>query len=80
MSSHQYGAANGAIKNKGILSGVWIERSEVGSPGEFDHLTDEELEQQVRERLIALGWMPVPAITNGSILLNGGSHEHQDDD
>ena len=47
-----------------------IERSEVGSPGEFDHLTDDELERALIERLAQLGFAPV-AISNGSIALNG---------
>jgi hypothetical protein len=38
METKQFGAVNGAIKNKGILSGVWIERAEIGGPGDFDHL------------------------------------------
>jgi hypothetical protein len=53
----QFGAVNGAIKNKGILSGVWIERAEIGSPGEFDHLNDDELERLLIERLGALGFV-----------------------
>jgi len=55
MNSHQYNAANGAIKNKSVLSGVWIERAEIGGPGAFDHLTDDQLEHLLIERLGALG-------------------------
>jgi hypothetical protein len=55
MESKQFGAVNGAIKNKGILSGVWIERAEIGGPGAFDHLTDDELKRLLIERLGALG-------------------------
>ena len=62
----QLGAAVAAIKEKGVLSGKRIERSEVGSPGEFDHLTDDELERALIERLAQLGFAPV-AISNGSI-------------
>jgi hypothetical protein len=43
MESGQLNAAVAAIKEKGVLSGKRIERSEVGGPGEFDHLSDEEL-------------------------------------
>jgi len=66
----QLGAAVAAIKEKGVLSGKRIERSEVGSPGEVDHLTDDELERALIERLAQLGFAPV-AISNGSIALNG---------
>jgi hypothetical protein len=45
---NQLGAANTAIKGKAILSGKWIERAEVGSPGEYDALSDEELERHGR--------------------------------
>jgi hypothetical protein len=56
INSHQYNAANHAIKNKSVLSGVWIERAEIGSPGEFDHLKDDELERLLIERMAALGY------------------------
>jgi hypothetical protein len=36
MEINQLGAANTAIKGKAILSGKWIERAEVGPPGEFE--------------------------------------------
>jgi hypothetical protein len=36
-----------------------IERSEIGTPGEFDHLNDTELLQAPRERLSALGLSPI---------------------
>ena len=55
MRSHQYNAANGAIKNKSVLTGVWVERAEIGGPGDFDHLTDDDLERLLVERLGALG-------------------------
>jgi hypothetical protein len=38
-----------------VLSGQRIERKEIGAPGEFDALTDDELERAVIERLSALG-------------------------
>jgi hypothetical protein len=55
MKVNQLGAANTAIKGKAILSGKWIERQEVGSPGEYDALSDEELERQIMERVARLG-------------------------
>jgi hypothetical protein len=39
----------------GVLSGQRIERREVGSPGEFDRLTDDELERMLIEKIQELG-------------------------
>jgi hypothetical protein len=50
MESKQFNAANAAIREKSILSGHRIERSEIGSPGQFDNLTDDELWRVVVER------------------------------
>jgi len=52
----QYSAAVGAVKEMGILSGVRIDRREVGSPGEFDRLSDDELMQLIEGKveLVAL--------------------------
>jgi hypothetical protein len=55
MESKQFGAANGSIREMGVLSGVRIERAEIGTPGEFDHLSDDELLAALRERLNELG-------------------------
>lgn len=43
VENGQYSAAIAAIREKGILSGKRIERSEHGEPGEFDRMSDEEL-------------------------------------
>jgi hypothetical protein len=51
MKSGQYSAASAAVKIKSVLSGKWIERAEIGAPGEYDHLSDDELERQVMERV-----------------------------
>ena len=51
-------AAVAAIKEKGVLSGQRVERKEVGPPDSFDHLTDDELERALVERIRALGLMP----------------------
>ena len=59
MDRGQCGAANGAIKEKGVLSGVRIERSEVGLPGEFDHMSDEELRQSIIDQARELGFIMV---------------------
>jgi hypothetical protein len=50
MDSHQHAVANTAIKEKGVLSGVRIEKSEVGAPGEFDHIQDDDVERRLIER------------------------------
>jgi hypothetical protein len=51
--------------------GKRAERAEIGGPGEFDHLTDDELERALVERLARLGFALVPAISDGSIAPNG---------
>jgi hypothetical protein len=51
MEINQLSAANTAIKGKGILSGKWVERAEVGTPGEYETMTDDELERQIMERV-----------------------------
>jgi hypothetical protein len=56
MASGQLSAAVAAIKVKGVLSGKWIERAEVGAPGEFETMTDEELERALIERMARLGF------------------------
>jgi hypothetical protein len=55
MEVNQLGAANAAIKGKAILSGNWTEHLEVGGPGEFDNMTDEELERALIEQVHKLG-------------------------
>ncbi len=58
MRGKQFGAANGSIRELGVLTGHRIERAEIGGPGEFDHLTDDELLAALRERFAALGLTP----------------------
>jgi hypothetical protein len=55
MASGQHSAAVSATKEKSVLSGQRIERREVGPPASFDHLTDDELERALVERIRALG-------------------------
>ena len=55
MASGQISAAVSAIKEKGVLSGKRIERSEFGAPGVFETMTDEELERALIERIARLG-------------------------
>jgi hypothetical protein len=70
MGNNQLSAAVSALKEKGIRSGRRIERTEIGTPGEFDHMSDAELLTALQERFTKL--MAELAITNGkSIALNG---------
>jgi hypothetical protein len=55
MASGQNNAACSAVKVKAVLSGKWIERAEIGAPGEYETMTDEELERQIMERVARLG-------------------------
>ena len=47
MKLGQIAAAVAAIKEKGILSGKRIERGELGKPGDYDRLTDDELNDRI---------------------------------
>jgi hypothetical protein len=51
IENGQLSAKITAIKEKGVLSGKRIERSEIGGPGEFDSLSDEGLERAIIELL-----------------------------
>jgi hypothetical protein len=53
MESGQLSAA-AAIKEKGVLSGKRVERAEVGSPNEFESMTDDELKHVLVERFARL--------------------------
>jgi hypothetical protein len=64
MEINHLGAANTAIKGKAILSGKWIERAEIGAPGEYETMTDDELERQIMERLARLGLTDVLTLTS----------------
>jgi hypothetical protein len=75
METNQLSAANTAIKGKGILSGKWIERTEVGTPGEYETMTDDELERQIMERVARLGLTDViriPHMDNAADVDNAG--------
>ena len=48
-----------------MLSGHRVERSEVGGPGEFDAMQDDELERVLVERLGALGFSLSPIAEDG---------------
>jgi hypothetical protein len=55
LENSQLSAAVAAIKEKGVHSGKRVERSEVGAPGEFEALTDDQLERALMERIARLG-------------------------
>ena len=44
-----------AIKEKGVLSGKRIERSEQGEPGEFEGLNEQELAEYIGQKMAELG-------------------------
>jgi hypothetical protein len=54
MECKQFSAAIGAIKEIGVLSGQRVERKEVGPPGAFDELSDDQLERALTERFCRL--------------------------
>jgi phage terminase small subunit len=55
MEDGQYSAATAALTAKAKLAGKWVEKSEVGKPGDFDRMTEEELETFITQRLGAGG-------------------------
>jgi phage terminase small subunit len=67
----QFSATVGANKEISILAGIRIERSEIGSPGEFEAMSDAELLTALQERFAKLMAELRLPITNGSIALNG---------
>ena len=58
LKLNQPAAAVAAIREMGVLAGVRIERKEAGKPGDFERLSDEELDRELRESLAALGITP----------------------
>jgi hypothetical protein len=58
MEGKQFGTANGSIREMGVLTGHRVERAEIGGPGEFDHLSDNELLASLRERFARLDLTP----------------------
>jgi hypothetical protein len=56
-AERRFSAAVSALKELGILSGKRLERSEQGTPGEFDHMTDEELDRELIEMAERMGFV-----------------------
>ena len=65
LESGQYPAATNANKEISVLTGHRIEKSEVGAPGEFEAMQDDELERVLIERLGALGFSLSPIADDG---------------
>ena len=64
LEAKQYSAAVAATKEIGILSGIRIERSERGMPGEFDELermSADELRAFVEKTLAQVAIEPSPS-------------------
>jgi hypothetical protein len=58
IADKQHSAAVGALKEIGILTGLRIDRREVGSPGEFERFSDEELRLFIASETARLVEMP----------------------
>jgi len=58
IESGRLSAGVSAVKEISILTGKRTERSEIGTPGEFDAYTDDELERLLAERRARLGFAP----------------------
>jgi hypothetical protein len=54
MASGQYAAAVSAVREKGVFSGVRVERAEQGKPGEFEKMSIDELREYLFNELAAL--------------------------
>jgi hypothetical protein len=65
MKSNQLSAAVGANKEISILAGVRIERAEIGAPGEFEAIQDDELERLLVQHLGELGFSLSPIVEDG---------------
>lgn len=61
----QHSAAVSALTAKAKLAGKWIERREVGEPGDFDGMTADELREHLRTEAKALGAGDVAAALAG---------------
>jgi hypothetical protein len=72
-NSGQLSAGVNAVKEMSILAGRRVERSEIGSPGEFEAMSDSELITALQERFAKLMAELRLPITNGSIALNGNA-------
>lgn len=58
IDHRQLSAGVAAIKEIGILTGLRVDRREVGAPGEFSRLSDEELQQWITAETAKLIELP----------------------
>jgi phage terminase small subunit len=58
LKHRQPSAAVQATMGKAKILGLIVDRREVGEVGAFDHMTDEELMEEARNRAAALGLLP----------------------
>jgi hypothetical protein len=65
LQGGQYQAATNANKEISVLTGHRVERKEIGAPGEFEAMQDDELERLLVERLGALGLSLSPIAEDG---------------
>jgi hypothetical protein len=68
--SKQFSAAIAAIREMIVLSGPRIERREVGQPGAFEVLSDDELERSVSVRSV---WQPIAEVIRGTEMLRSSN-------
>src|SRR5262249_50139213 len=74
FEAKQYSAAVGANKEIGVLAGLRVERSEIGGPGEFDHVSDAELDCFIVEEFAQL-FGPKGGITDGEALMSASDDD-----
>jgi hypothetical protein len=72
----QYSAAVGAVKEIGILTGLRIDRREVGRPGEFERMSDEELEAWIASETAKLIELPDDEVGDRVIEQHADEHGH----
>jgi len=56
----------GALDSIGKHLGMFIERRETGRPGQFNELSDEQLDQRIREETKSLGYGPGAKASDGT--------------
>jgi hypothetical protein len=66
MEAKQYGAAVSALREKAILAGKRVERAEKGEPGEFDKLSEAEIDQLLKQEYERL--CEIRAHTGGNVV------------
>lgn len=65
IADKQFAAAIAAIREKGVLSGRRVERSERGQPGEFESMNADELRDSIARDLETLGRQDLAAALIG---------------